>query len=84
MGSKSGPFIYVGMAKVGNKFKLRFSNNDLFEMIYKSRGETNVAMIKLSQPLGKKDSVQYMKYMVPLFHSPERMDVLNRYLGEES
>lgn len=77
---RSGPFKYIGMARVGTQLKLRFSNNDLVEMQLKSRGERNVAMVKLSHPLSKKDSVRYMKMMVPMFHTPERMEVLDSFL----
>ena len=80
MASKKGPFKYVGMARVGTQLKIRVSNNDLFVTQYKSRGETEIAMIELSRPLSRPDAILFMKERVPMFHTPERMALLEASL----
>lgn len=74
-------FQAVGMARVGGKLKLRWSNDPaICRTAYKSRGEKDIIMVKLSEPLSKKDCVQFIKYRAHEFHGEEHMSVINQYL----
>jgi len=74
-------FIATGMGRVNGKLKLRWSNDPGFCLTqYKSRGEKDVIMIELSQPLTKVGCVRYMKQMVSEFHDQEHLQVIDQYL----
>lgn len=74
-------FIAVGMARVEKHLKLRWSNDPNFcKTAYKSRGETDIIMIELSEPLTKLGCVRYLKQKVSEFHGPEHMQVIDHYL----
>jgi hypothetical protein len=78
---KNDPFVAVGMARVGGKLKLRWSNDPaICRTAYKSRGETDIIMVKLSEGLSKSDCVKYLKHRAPEFHGEEHMNVINEYL----
>lgn len=74
-------FQAVGMTRVGSKLKLRWSNDPkICKMIYRSKGEEDIIMIELSEPLSKQDCVKYMKHRAPEFHGEEHMKVIDEYL----
>jgi hypothetical protein len=78
-------FQAVGMTRVEGKLKLRWSNDPaICRMIYRSKGEKDILMIKLSHPLSKKDCVQYIKHRAPEFHSEEHMSVIDQYLEKHA
>jgi len=78
-------FQAVGMSRVEGKLKLRWSNDPkICRMIYRSKGEKDILMIELSEPLTKKDCVQYLKHRAHEFHGDEHINVINEYLEKHA
>lgn len=75
-------FKAVGIVK--NKdghYRLRWTNDPGFCLItYKSKGDTEVLMIELSEPLTKVGCIRYLKQKAVEFHNPVHLKVIDEFL----